>query len=79
MLSSEVRRGSECPPNPVQAVAAWIVGCHRLHQWLGTGLTLRDSGERGRRADLIVFPGDVWADGHDLVVEDVMLFYLAVD
>lgn len=79
MLSSEVRRGSECPSNLVRAVAAWIVGYHCLHQRLGTGPTLRDSGERGRRADLVVFPGDVWADGHDLVVEDVVLFYLAVD
>lgn len=36
-------------------------------------------GIQGRRADLVAFLGDVWADGHDLIVEDVVLFYLAVD
>lgn len=34
---------------------------------------------RRGRADLGAFLGDMWADGHDLVVEDVVLFYLAVD
>lgn len=79
MLSSEVRCGSGRPPNLVRAIAAWMVGCPRLHQRLRTGLTLRGCRERGRRADLVAFLGDVWADGHDLVVEDVVFFYLAVD
>lgn len=40
---------------------------------------LYSSGIWGKRADLVAFLGDVWADGHDLIVEDVVLFYLAVD
>lgn len=41
----------------------------------------RGSRERpgGRRTDLAAFLGDVRANGHDLIVEDVVLFYLAVD
>lgn len=37
------------------------------------------SRERGQKTDLVAFFNDVWANGHDLVVEDVVLFYLAVD
>ena len=43
------------------------------------GLTLQSREERGRRTDLVAAFGDVWANGHDLIVEDVVLFYLAVD
>lgn len=79
MLGSQAGRGSGHPPKP--AVAPWTVGQGHppLHPGLRAGLTLQGSRERGRRADLASFLDDVGPDGHDLVVEDVVLFYLAVD
>lgn len=71
MLGSKARHRSGHPPN--------MVGCPHHHQWLGMGPTVWGSRERGGRADLVAFLDDVWADGHDLVVEDVVLLYLAVD
>ena len=79
MLGTVARCGPGHPPTLVRAVAAWLVGCPPLHQPLGTRPTLRGSRERGMRADLVAFLGNVRANGHDLVVEDVVLFYLAVD
>lgn len=46
--------------------------------WWDTLPGLALQGSRDRRADLGSFLDDVWPNGHDLVVEDVVLFYLAV-
>lgn len=67
------------PPNLPWAVAPGMVGHPPLHPGRRAGLTLQGGRERGRRADLASFLDDVWPNGHDLVVEDVVLFYLAVD
>lgn len=79
MLGSQGGRGSGHPPKPALGWSTLGDGTLSPHPQLGAGLTLQGSRDRGRRADLASLLDDVWPDGHDLVVEDVVLFYLAVD
>lgn len=78
-MSSEAGSGSGHPPKPAPGCSTLDGGTPSPSSTARGRADPAGQQERGRRADLAAFLDDVWPDGHDLVVEDVVLFYLAVD